>query len=118
MTKNVKIAIAIGSGLAVGFGGWYLYQYMQKRNEAAKLAGSTPPDAPKPAPTPAPTPVTTPVYEPTPAPIYLSGHKPLKFNPKLEQQVATADQSQNTASSFNGQEMVTRYQRPFWTVGG
>lgn len=117
MTKNVKIAIAIGSGLAVGVGGWYLYQYIQKRNEAAKLAGRTEPNTNKPAPTPAPTPVTTPVYTPTPAPIYLSGHKPLKFNPKLNP-IAIADQSQNLDSSFNGQEMVSRYQHPFWTVGG
>jgi len=120
MTKNVKIAIAIGSGLAVGFGGWYLYQYMQKRNEAKKLANLTQPDEAKPTSANVPTPstVNTPVATTFSAPIVLSGQKPLKFNPKLQQSVSIANQSENTASSFNGQEMVTRYQRPFWTVGG
>jgi len=117
MTKNVKIAIGIGSGLAIGVAGWYLYQYIQKRNEVSKLAGRTEPNTDKPAPIPADAPVTIPVANSFPTPILLNGQKPLKFNPKLNP-IAIADQSQNIASSFNGQEMVTRYQRPFWTVGG
>jgi len=110
MTKNVKIAIAIGSGLAVGFGGWYLYQYIQKRNEAKKLAGSTQPDAVKPAPSIQLAPNATEQS--------LAGAKPKKPIIKISPDATTQSLASQTKSGFNGQEMVTRYQRPFWTVGG
>lgn len=115
MKKGVKIAIAVGTGLAVGLGGWYIYQQIQKRKEAAKLAGATnlnePPQAIPPVQvTPKPdlgTPITTGV-----------GIGQPKLNPAIVEALSISQQSNNNASSFNGQEMVSRYQKPFWTVGG
>ena len=114
MKNGMNIGIAIAAGLAIGFGGWYVYSQYKKRKEAQKLGMGKATFSPN-----MPIAIDTGVKLTENATQQsLVGTKPKRPIINVSPDATTQSLASQTSSRFDGQEMVTRYQKPFWTVGG